>query len=100
MEKTAPANARNVLAFNIRELRQKKKISQENMAELAGFHRTYVSQVERSVVNVSVDNVQKLADQLGVSVASLFQTGPYLTWLAAQKKETQSSLDSSPATQS
>ena len=93
MENNEPASARNLLAFNVRQLRLKKKISQEKMAELAGFHRTYVSQVERSVVNVSVDNVQKIADKLGVPVARLFQTEPYVTRLAVQEKETHLSLD-------
>ena len=93
MEKNEPARARHVLAFNVRELRLQKKISQEKMAELAGFHRTYVSQVERSVVNVSVDNVQKMADKLEVPVARLFQTEPYLSWLAAQKNQNHPSGD-------
>ena len=93
MENNKPVSARNLLAFNVRELRLKKKISQEKMAELAGFHRTYVSQVERSVVNVSVDNVQKIADKLGVPVARLFQTEPSVTRLAVLEKETHLSLD-------
>ena len=86
MKKNGPVSARNLLAFNVRELRLKKKLSQEKMAELAGFHRTYLSQVERSVVNVSVDNVQKIADKLEVPVARLFQTEPYVAWLATQEE--------------
>jgi transcriptional regulator with XRE-family HTH domain len=47
-------------------------LSQEKLAELAGFHRTYVSQVERRVANATVDNIQRLADVLSVPVAKLF----------------------------
>ena len=48
-------------------------LSQEKLAELAGFHRTYVSQVERRLANVTTDNIQKLADVLSVTVAKLFE---------------------------
>ena len=59
-------------AANLREQRQKLGLSQEALADLAGLHRTYVSQVERTVTNVSIDNVEKLAKALGVDVQALF----------------------------
>ena len=73
MKLPGQVSARNLLALNVKELRLKMNMSQEKMAELAGFHRTYLSQIERCVVNVSVDNVEKIANQLGVPVARLFQ---------------------------
>lgn len=66
-------DARTLLAINVQRLRTKMEISQEKLAELAGFHRTYVSQVERRVANATTDNIQKLADTLSVTVASLFE---------------------------
>ena len=65
--------ARTLLALNVQKLRKKLGISQEKLAEMAGFHRTYVSQVERRLANATVDNVQKLADILAVPVAKLFE---------------------------
>jgi transcriptional regulator with XRE-family HTH domain len=56
--------ARDVFAKNVRNVRLEKGISQERLGELAGFHRTYVSQVERGVSNVSLDNAQRLAEKL------------------------------------
>jgi len=41
------------------------------MAELADFHRTYVSQLERCVTNISIDGLEKLAMALGVDVVEL-----------------------------
>lgn len=74
MEKTAIAlSARALLARNVQQIRHQKALSQEKLAEMAGFHRTYVSQVERQVTNASADNIQKLADVLGVPVARLFK---------------------------
>lgn len=66
-------DARTLLAMNVQQLRTKMGISQEKLADLAGFHRTYVSQVERRVANATTDNIQKLADTLQVPVARLFE---------------------------
>ena len=46
-------------------------LSQEKLAELGGFHRTYVSQLERGVTNISVDNLESLAAALNVDVSAL-----------------------------
>jgi transcriptional regulator with XRE-family HTH domain len=56
----------------LRELRQRGGVSQERLAELAGLHRTYVSSVERGERNISLLNIDKLADALGVPIAELF----------------------------
>lgn len=64
-------NAREVLAENLKRLRAEHQISQEELAEKAGFHRTYVSQVERCKTNISLDNLEKLATYLGVPTYSL-----------------------------
>jgi transcriptional regulator with XRE-family HTH domain len=67
-------SARSLLAANVLKLRTGLGISQEKMAEMAGFHRTYVSQIERQAANASLDNVQKLADFLKVPIARLFES--------------------------
>lgn len=66
-------DARTLLATNVQRLRLEMGISQEKLAEMAGFHRTYVSQLERRATNPTTDNVQKLADTLSVPVARLFE---------------------------
>jgi ribosome-binding protein aMBF1 (putative translation factor) len=55
----------------LREIRTRKGISQEKLAELAGLHRTYVSSVERGERNISLINIENLANALGVSMAEL-----------------------------
>jgi transcriptional regulator with XRE-family HTH domain len=67
--------ARITLARNIRQLRVKKAISQEALAELAGLHRTYLGSIERGERNVSIDNIGRLAGALGVTASELLKEG-------------------------
>jgi transcriptional regulator with XRE-family HTH domain len=55
----------------LRKLRLQKGISQENLAELAGLHRTYVSGVERGERNISLVNIERLARALAIPLADL-----------------------------
>lgn len=66
-------NARKRVAANIRHLRKAKGLSQEQLAEIAEFHRTYVSQLERCVTNISIDGLERLAQVLGVDITDLLQ---------------------------
>jgi len=50
-------------------------LSQEELAERAGVHRTYVSSLERGQRNVGLDNVFALAAALKVQPAALLQEG-------------------------
>ncbi|WP_439684435.1 helix-turn-helix domain-containing protein [Cupriavidus oxalaticus] len=59
-------------AANLRAARLAAGLSQEDLAVRAGFHRTYVSQVERGLTNVTIDNACRLAEFLGIDVAMLF----------------------------
>ncbi len=67
--------ARELLAMNIVRLRREKGWSQEYLALEAGLHRTFVAHVERQARNISIDNIERLADALQVSIHILLQ--PY-----------------------
>ncbi|MEU4339494.1 helix-turn-helix transcriptional regulator [Micromonospora lupini] len=56
----------------VRDLRQARRLSQEELAELAGVHRTYVSSLERGQRNVGLDNILAIAAALGVPPSDLF----------------------------
>lgn len=62
---------RRRLAEHVRRLRLERGVSQESLSAQCGFHRTYVSQVERATVNITLDNVQRLAIGLGVDPVEL-----------------------------
>lgn len=57
--------------MNLKRLRTERGLSQERMAELADFHRTYVSQLERCVTNISIDGLERIAQALEVDVVEL-----------------------------
>jgi transcriptional regulator with XRE-family HTH domain len=65
--------ARERIAANVRRLRKSQGLSQEQLAEVAEFHRTYVSQLERSVTNISIDGLERLAEALDVDIVELLQ---------------------------
>jgi transcriptional regulator with XRE-family HTH domain len=71
MKSTNSSTTRVLFAKNLKIFRLMKKISQEELADIAELHRTYVSSVERGERNISIDNMEKLAKALGVDVREL-----------------------------
>lgn len=59
------------LAENIRRRRHERSLSQEELADICGLHRTYVGSVERGERNVTISSLELLARALGVSAADL-----------------------------
>lgn len=67
------SNARKIFAKRLKQIRQMRGLSQEELAEIAGLHRTYVGSVERGERNVSIDNMERLAKALEVDITALLQ---------------------------
>ncbi len=65
------APAPTIFGKNVRALREQLEISQEELAERAGLHRTYVGSVERGERNISLENIVELAHALSVTPAVL-----------------------------
>ena len=57
----------------VREMRKKQKISQEELAHKAGLHRTYIGMIERAERNVTLGNIQKIANGLEIPLVELFK---------------------------
>ena len=62
----------------VRRRRERLGLSQEDFADQAGIHRTYVSSIELGKVQVSIAIAQKLADSLGVPLSKI--------WLEIEKE--------------
>ena len=71
MDTTLPVLLR-ALGQRIRELRLAQGYSQESFADKCGVHRTFMGTVERGESNLSFQNIAKVAQTLGVSLAVLF----------------------------
>lgn len=67
-------SAREILAANMKLLRAEQKLSQEDLALECDLHRTFIAHVERGARNVSLDNIEKIANALGVSVCRLLDS--------------------------
>ncbi len=63
-----------LLAFGrkVRAERLKQNLSQEALATRAGLHRTYIGMIERAEKNITLMNIGKVAQGLGVAVSDLF----------------------------
>lgn len=72
MRKVGASPVRRLFGAEVRRLRLKKGLSQEAFAELCGLHRTYVGAIERGERNVSIDNIARIAQALGVPIGELF----------------------------
>lgn len=75
-KKRKPSPLRLQFARNLRRERERAGLSQEDLADAAGLHRTYVGSVERGERNLSIDNIERLATALGLSPASLLEDRP------------------------
>jgi transcriptional regulator with XRE-family HTH domain len=56
----------------VRDIRVKKGLSQEGLAEMCELDRSYIGGVERGERNVSLLNIRKIADALGISPREFF----------------------------
>jgi transcriptional regulator with XRE-family HTH domain len=66
VKRTHKGPLRDILAKNMRRLRAERKLSQEALAHECDINRTYLSGVERSERNISIDNIARIAKGLRV----------------------------------
>lgn len=56
----------------VRQLRNEKGWSQEELSFKSGFHRTYIGMVERAERNISLKNIARIAKTFGLEIKDLF----------------------------
>ena len=72
IKKGTKTDIRTRFGLAIKQRRQELGISQEALAERAELHRTYVADIERGARNLSLENIEKLAKALQLSISDLF----------------------------
>jgi transcriptional regulator with XRE-family HTH domain len=68
----AQPDVRERFGTTVKFRREELKLTQEDLAEKAGIHRTYLSDVERGTRNVSLVNIERLAESLSMTMSELF----------------------------
>lgn len=68
----ATRSVKSRFGSRLRQLRDQRGYSQEELAERAGLHRNYVGGIERGERNVALENIVKLARALSVKPSDLF----------------------------
>jgi transcriptional regulator with XRE-family HTH domain len=64
-------DSRKILADNVKAYRNAKGISQEELADICGLHRTYIGSVERCERNVTLGTLELLANALKITIPEL-----------------------------
>ena len=71
-KKKGRADIRERFGFAVKARREALGLTQEDLAEKARIHRTYLSDVERGTRNLAILNIERLAGALEMSLAELF----------------------------
>lgn len=71
-KKGAKPDVREKFGFAVQVRREQLEITQEDLAEKAGIHRAYLSDIERGQRNVSLVNIDRLAAALSMTLSELF----------------------------
>ena len=58
--------------LRVKQLRKEKNLSQEELSFRANLHRTYIGMIERAEKNITLINIEKIANALNVNVKELF----------------------------
>ena len=72
MVRSRKSDIRYRFGFAVRTRREELKLTQEELAERVGIHRTYLSDIERGTRNPSLINIDRIATSLSISLPELF----------------------------
>ena len=64
----------NIFGENVRKYRNKLEISQEELADRAGLHRTYIGMNKKKEKNITLINIEKIANALEVKIEDLLKS--------------------------
>ena len=73
MKNRKKPDIRERFGFAVKVRREALGLTQEDLADRAQIHRTYLSDIERGTRNLSLVNIERMAEALSVSMSELFR---------------------------
>ncbi|TXG81278.1 MAG: XRE family transcriptional regulator [Sphingomonadales bacterium] len=74
-QKSANSGLPKIVAENVKAKRLRLGLSQEELADICGYHRTYIGSVERAERNITLSTLEAIATALGTSPQELLEGG-------------------------
>ncbi len=71
-KKNKKDNINVLFGLKVKEYRKSIGASQEQLGYMTGLHRTYIGHIERAEKNITLKNIEKIADSLGIDIKDLF----------------------------
>jgi transcriptional regulator with XRE-family HTH domain len=68
-----PGSLQGIIAENVRRFRREAGLSQERLADVCGYHRTYIGEIERGLRNITIATLEAIAGALGVTPQRLLE---------------------------
>ena len=66
-------DVKNILARNVKKLRETKSLRREQLSLLLGFDNSYISKIEKVRLNITIDRLIKIADFFEIKFVKLFE---------------------------
>ena len=66
-------NSKEIIAINVRKLREAKKLTREALSLILGFENSYISKLEKQNMNITIDKLDKIADFFEIATIQLFK---------------------------
>jgi transcriptional regulator with XRE-family HTH domain len=73
LRQSAISGLQKTVAENLKARRLRLDLSQENLADICGYHRTYIGSIERAERNITLSTLEAISRALGVSPIELMQ---------------------------
>lgn len=65
-------NSRNILAKNVEKFRKEKGLKREELSLTLGFDNSYISKIEKSRINITIDKIEVIAKFFNKKIVDLF----------------------------
>ena len=65
-------NSKEIIALNVRKLREERKLTREKLSLTLGFENSYISKLEKQRMNITIEKLDKLADFFEIKTVELF----------------------------